>query len=137
LIFFGGILVQKIRKVAIVTGGASGIGRALCSELVSQNVFVIISDINEQEGKIVEAELNKKTLNARYEYLNVTEYKSVQRLITNTYQEFGRLDYLFNNAGIAMYGESYDMSLENWKEIMDINLWGVINGTVEFWRASS
>ncbi|MED4400036.1 SDR family NAD(P)-dependent oxidoreductase [Metabacillus fastidiosus] len=121
--------MQMIRKVAVVTGGASGIGRAICSELVQQNVFVIISDINEQAGKNFEAELNKETINARYAYLDVTEYDSVERLLTDLYQEFDRIDYLFNNAGMAMYGELYDMTIENWKEIMDVNLWGVINGT--------
>ena len=121
--------MQMIRKVAVVTGGASGIGRAICSELVQQNVFVIISDINEKAGKNFEVELNKETINARYAYLDVTEYYSVERLLTDLYQEFGRIDYLFNNAGMAMYGELYDMTIENWKEIMDVNLWGVINGT--------
>ena len=57
------------KKVAVVTGGASGIGRAICSELVQQNVFVIISDINELEGRRLEATLNNKTIKARYEYL--------------------------------------------------------------------
>src|SRR5690625_2894781 len=117
------------RKIAVVTGGASGIGRAICRELIHQNVFVIISDINEQLGKNFEAELNKETINARYAYLDVTEYGNVKRLLTNIYEEFSRIDYLFNNAGIAMYGELYDMSIENWKEIMDVNLWGVIHGT--------
>ena len=121
--------MEMNRKVAIVTGGASGIGRAICNELVQQNVFVIISDINEQAGKNFEAELNSETIKARYVYLDVTNYDSVEKLLTEIYREFGRIDYLFNNAGIAMYGELYDMTLENWKEIMDVNLWGVINGT--------
>ncbi|MEH7391383.1 SDR family oxidoreductase [Bacillus sp. JJ1503] len=121
--------MEGYRKVAIVTGGASGIGKAICNELVSKNVFVIISDINERDGKTFKAELNKEAINSRFVYLNVTEFKSVERAINEVYQEFGRLDYLFNNAGIAMYGELYDMSIEDWKEIVDINLWGVINGT--------
>ena len=117
------------RKVAVVTGGASGIGRAICNELVRQNVFVIISDINEHSGKNFEIELNNESIKARYVYLDVTEYDCVERLLTDIYEEFGRIDYLFNNAGIAMYGELYDLTIENWKEIMDVNLWGVINGT--------
>ncbi|MFJ8065455.1 SDR family NAD(P)-dependent oxidoreductase [Psychrobacillus sp. NPDC096426] len=117
------------KKIAIVTGGASGIGRALCNELVSQDVFVIIADINEKEGKTAEVQLNETGPNARYEYMDVTDYKSVESVIEYTYKEFGRLDYLFNNAGITMYGELYDMSREDWKEIVNVNLWGVINGT--------
>lgn len=123
------LVIEGNRKVAIVTGGASGIGKAICNELVSKNVFVIISDINERDGKTFEVELNKEVINSRFVYLNVTEFSNVERVINDIYLEFGRLDYLFNNAGIAMYGELYDMSIEDWKEIVDINLWGVINGT--------
>ncbi|MFJ7736443.1 SDR family NAD(P)-dependent oxidoreductase [Lysinibacillus sp. NPDC097287] len=121
--------MEEKKKVAIVTGGASGIGRAICSELVSNNVFVVIADINVNEGKSFETELNNKNINARFVYVNVTECTSLEQVITESYQEFGRLDYLFNNAGMAMYGELYDMSIEDWKEIMDVNLWGVIYGT--------
>lgn len=117
------------KKIAIVTGGASGIGRAICNELSSRNVFVVIADINEREGKVFEEKLNQDVLNSRFMYLDVTDYNCVEHVIKEVYEEFGRLDYLFNNAGISMYGELYDMSLENWKEIVDINLWGVIHGT--------
>jgi len=118
-----------MRKVAIVTGGVSGIGKAICKELVDRHVFVIIADINKQAGHLLEAELNKDASNARFVELNVTDYKSVEHVITNVYKEFQRLDYLFNNAGIAMYGEIYDMSIDNWQDIVDINLWGVVYGT--------
>lgn len=117
------------KKVAIVTGGASGIGRAICNELTSQNVFVVIADINEREGKAFEAKLNQEVLTSRFTYLDVIDYNCVEHVIKEIHEEFGRLDYLFNNAGIAMYGELYDMSIENWKDIVDINLWGVIHGT--------
>jgi len=49
--------------------------------------------------------------------------------LTNVYEEFQRIDYLFSNAGIAMYGELYDMSIDEWKDIVDINLWGIVYGT--------
>lgn len=121
--------MEEKRKVAIVTGGASGIGKAICKELVANNVFVIISDINERNGQRFEAELNKKDITSRFVRLNVTDYKIVEHVIKEIFEEFGRLDYLFNNAGIAMYGEMYDMTIEDWKEVVDINLWGVIYGT--------
>ncbi|MEN2767573.1 SDR family NAD(P)-dependent oxidoreductase [Ornithinibacillus xuwenensis] len=121
--------MQANRKIAIVTGGASGIGKAICQELVINDIYVIITDINESEGKILEAELNKEGNNSRFMYLDVREYQHVEQLIQNSYKEFGRLDYLFNNAGIAMYGELFDMSMDAWQEIMDINVWGVIHGT--------
>ena len=74
-----------IRKVAVVTGGASGIGRAICCELVQQNVFVIIADINEQAGRNFEANLNSEMIKARYVYLDVTKYDCVERLLTDIY----------------------------------------------------
>ena len=116
-------------KVAIVTGGASGIGKALCKELISQQVFVILADVNMKEGKLVEVELNRQANCARYEYVDVIDQTSVEKLIRNTFQEFGRLDYLFNNAGITMYGELFDVSIDHWKQIIDVNLWGIIHGT--------
>ncbi|WP_394189610.1 SDR family NAD(P)-dependent oxidoreductase [Paenisporosarcina quisquiliarum] len=69
--------MEGFKKIAIVTGGASGIGKALCSELVYQNVFVIIADINDTEGKLFEKELNKNSNNSRYITLNVTDFRSV------------------------------------------------------------
>ncbi|MET3729844.1 NAD(P)-dependent dehydrogenase (short-subunit alcohol dehydrogenase family) [Fictibacillus halophilus] len=117
------------RRVAIVTGGASGIGYALCKELVSQNVFVIITDINRELGKQVEEKLNSGAINTRFQYLDVTDAERVEKIVKEVYQEFGRLDYLFNNAGIAMYGELYDTTLDDWNTIMTVNLWGVIYGT--------
>ncbi len=117
------------KKIAIVTGGASGIGKALCHELVSRGTFVIIADVDEKKGQSVEADLNEKIVVSRYEFLDVTNFKHVEQLIKKIQKEYGRLDYLFNNAGIAMYGELYDMTIEDWNEMMDINLWGVIHGT--------
>ncbi|WP_298467926.1 SDR family oxidoreductase [uncultured Psychrobacillus sp.] len=117
------------RKVAIVTGGASGIGKAICEELITQQVFVIIADVNKIEGKVVEDELNRQQNCARYEYVDVADHVSMEELVRDTFNEHGRLDYLFNNAGITMYGELYDVSIEDWNHIIDINLWGVIHGT--------
>lgn len=117
------------RKVAIVTGGASGIGLAICHELIRQNVYVIISDINRLDGMKIEKDLNKVNEYCRYVYMDVTDFHNTATVIKEIYQEFGRLDYLFNNAGIAMYGELFDMTMDDWKEIIAVNLWGVIHGT--------
>ncbi len=119
----------KNKKVAVVTGGASGIGKAICQELVQQNVFVIITDINNELGVKLAEELNVDSVNATYDYLDVTNYDNVEQLLTEIYHEFGKIDYLFNNAGIAMYGELFDMKIDHWEKIMDVNLWGVIYGT--------
>ena len=121
--------MEKGRKVAVVTGGASGIGKAICQELSADDVFVLIADINERDGKLLEAELMKRGSDARFVHLDVTNGDMVKQVLQDIHEEFGRLDYLFNNAGIAMYGELYDMTVQDWEEIMNINLWGVIHGT--------
>ena len=126
--------MEKDRKVAVVTGGASGIGKAICQELAANDVFVWIADINEQDGRLLEEELLKKGSASRFVYLDVTDGDMVQQVVEDAYAEFGRLDYLFNNAGIAMYGELYDMTVKDWEDIMNINLWGVIYGTQAGYR---
>lgn len=82
-----------------------------------------------KEGKLVEDELNRQGNCARFEYVNVTDYVSVEELVRYIFNQYGRLDYLFNNAGITMYGELFDVSIDDWKDIVDVNLWGVIHGT--------
>lgn len=117
-------------KVAIVTGGGSGIGRVLCEEMCRRGAKAVAADIN-MEG----AEKTAKTITAagglaRAAHLDVTKEEDVRRLIHETASEHGRLDFMFNNAGIAIIGEARDMDLGHWHRILDINLKGVIYGTL-------
>ncbi|AZB42308.1 SDR family oxidoreductase [Bacillus sp. FJAT-42376] len=113
------------KKVAIVTGGASGIGRALCLELSRQGAAVIIADINETEGKKAQAAIT----GSAFVYCDVKDLRCMEKIIHETYTNYGRIDYLFNNAGVALYGEFSDMNMTHWKKTMDVNVWGVIHGT--------
>lgn len=122
-------MVDHIIKTAIITGGASGIGRALCKQLAKQNIFVLITDIHSQLGEELAYEITCDGGQARFVVMDVTDAGEVQKVIHNIFEEFGRLDYLFNNAGISMYGEFHHMNLEDWNKIMNINLWGVIHGS--------
>lgn len=117
------------KKVAIITGGASGIGRALCLELAQEQTYIIVADLNEENGEKVVTEICQNGGNAHFERLDVSSKREMEDLVSRIYRKFGRLDYMFNNAGIAMYGELYDMTLEHWEKIININLWGVIHGT--------
>jgi NAD(P)-dependent dehydrogenase (short-subunit alcohol dehydrogenase family) len=117
-------------KVTIITGGASGIGRAVGLELARRGAVLVLSDVNIDGAEEVASAIRDSGGKATAEHLDVTDPEKVQKLVEETAAEHGRLDYIFNNAGIAVAGEVRDMSLEDWRRIVDINLWGVIHGTM-------
>ena len=122
-------------KVAIVTGGASGIGRALCEELGQRGAaIVVVADINAEGAGQVASAINTAGGRARGAHLDVSRAEDVQKLIDETASKHGQLDFMFNNAGIALCGEVRDMDLEHWRRILDVNLWGVIYGTIAAYR---
>ena len=117
-------------KVAIVTGGASGIGRELCRQLGGHGATVIVADINREGAEEAASSIAGSTAGkARAAHLDVTDAEGVSKLVRDTAAEFGRLDYMFNNAGIAIGGDARDMDWEHWRRILDINLMGVIYGS--------
>ncbi len=116
-------------KVAIVTGGASGIGRALCERLGQLGAAVVIADINIDTANEVAKSINNTGGRAYAAYLDVTNKDDVQKVINEAIDKYNRLDYMFNNAGIAVLGDQRDMTLELWTRSLDINLMGVIYGT--------
>ncbi|MEC0368432.1 SDR family NAD(P)-dependent oxidoreductase [Paenibacillus chibensis] len=126
----GTTLQASDRKVAIITGGASGIGRALCKEAAARDMVVIVADIQVEGGEETVRQLREAGQGEAYfEKLDVTSAEAVEELVNRIFNTYGRLDYMFNNAGIAMYGELCDMSLDLWHKIMNVNLWGAIHGT--------
>jgi len=113
-------------KVAIVTGGASGIGRALGAELVRRGAHVVLADVNAEGAAAAAASISTATASAAA--LDVTDAEAVQRLIEDTAAARGRLDLLFNNAGVAVMGDTGRMSLADWNRLVRINVLGVIHG---------
>ncbi|UCD70791.1 MAG: SDR family NAD(P)-dependent oxidoreductase [Syntrophobacterales bacterium] len=121
--------------VAIVTGGASGIGRALCEELSQRGTAeVIVADINAEGARQVASAITTRGGRAHAAHLDISQAGDVQKLVVDTASKHGRLDYMFNNAGIAIGGEMRDMGLEHWRRILDVNLWGVIYGTTSAYK---
>lgn len=116
-------------QVALVTGGASGIGRALCEELGARGALVVVSDINLEGAEAVASAVRSKGGSAAASRLDVARAEDAQRVVDETVRDHGRLDYMFNNAGIGVGGEVRDLTLEHWRKAIDINLWGVIHGT--------
>ncbi len=116
-------------KIAVVTGGASGIGRALCEELGRIGTIVTVADLNLEGAEKVAKSIDENGGQAHAEQLNVAIAEEVRRVIEGTYSDHGRLDYIFNFAGILIVGEAFDMDTEDWSRIFDVNLKGVAYGT--------
>ncbi|MEK8017534.1 MAG: SDR family oxidoreductase, partial [Candidatus Parabeggiatoa sp.] len=116
-------------KVAIVTGGASGIGRALCEALAQKGAVVIAADINSESVQQVAAAITLNGGRVYPAYLDVSQADEIEKLIEKTVSQQGQLDYMFNNAGILITGEVQDMTLEDWHRLFNVNLLGVMYGT--------
>jgi NAD(P)-dependent dehydrogenase (short-subunit alcohol dehydrogenase family) len=112
-------------SIAIITGGGSGIGRSLAISLAGKGAFVLICDVNLESAQQV-AQLCGSNSSAHE--LDVRDSEKVKDFMITTFERFGKIDYLFNNAGIAIGGECFEISLESWLRILDINVKGVING---------
>lgn len=122
------------QKIAIVTGGGGGIGRALCEQLAQAEAAVIVADINETGARETAEGIRRAGGQARAVQLDVSDAGAVQTLVSENVDEFGRLDFMFNNAGITKLGEVRDQSLDDWRRVMDINLMGVVYGTDAAYR---
>lgn len=116
-------------SIAIVTGGASGIGRAIATSLVARGDTVIVTDINAQGAEQVAEKLNSVGRGrAVAAALDVTDAAAVADLYKGVKAEHGRLDLVFNNAGIAIGGLAEELTLDHWNRAIDINLKGVVHG---------
>lgn len=115
-------------KVSIVTGAASGIGRALGEELARREAIVILADINGQLLSEVAGSIAASGYKSEAVSVDVSNYDAVKKLVVDTVAQHGRLDFMFNNAGIAVGGEVRDCSLDDWRSVLNVNLHGVING---------
>lgn len=114
-------------KTAIVTGGTSGIGLGLCEELLKRGAYVYV--IGSRESSLAKIkEQFAKYPNARFAAVDVRDNAAVEKMVKDCVAEFGRLDYLFNNAGISQNFPYEKVTLDLWKDMIDINLWGVVYG---------
>lgn len=114
-------------KVAMVTGGGSGIGRALCLAMARRGARVLVADIDLAAAQQVAAQCGSTATSAR---LDVTNAADTQACIEQYAQQQGRLDFLFNNAGIGVGGESHEIPLAAWRRVIDVNVYGVLHGVL-------
>ena len=116
-------------KVALISGGARGMGAAEAKLFIKEGAKVVIGDILVEEGKQIEATINESGGECLFVYLDVTSEKSWNDIVNATIAKFGKLDILVNNAGIFRTLGIEDTSSESWDEVMDINAKGVFLGT--------
>lgn len=109
-------------KVALITGGASGIGRATVLLFAREGASVAIADVNEKATQAVADEIRKSGRRALFETADVTRAADCRRIVSRTIQEFGRIDILFNNAGIIRRATVLDLSEDDWDRVMAVNV---------------
>ena len=118
-----------LHKVILVTGGGSGMGRALCEKLAEIGATVICTDINTQNAGETVSVIIQSGKNAIARKLDVSQLSDFEEVITDIVKEHGRIDMIFNNAGIGITGELRDISTDQWKKVLDINFYGVLYGS--------
>lgn len=116
-------------KVALISGGARGMGESHARLLVAEGAKVVIGDIIDDRGKAVADELGSGPEGpARYVHLDVTQPDLWQAAVATAMQDFGKLDVLVNNAGIVNLGQLKTFDLAKWQQIIDVNLTGTFLG---------
>ncbi len=115
-------------KVAIITGGANGIGRATVELFIREGAKVVIADVNEAEGEVFAEQLGDAAL---FKRTDVSNKEEVQALVDFAVEKFGALHILFNNAGIsgATYPRFIDDDLADFQKVLGVNLFGVLAGS--------
>lgn len=121
--------MQLNGKVAIVTGGGQGIGRAISLKLASYGADVAVLDVNEEKAAEVAAEIETYGRKSMAATLDVTDYKASEEMVGNVFKELEGLHVLVNNAGITRDGLLMRMKEEDWDAVMDVNLKGAFNCT--------
>ena len=110
-------------KVAIITGGARGMGEADAVALISEGAQVVIGDLLDEQGRAA-----AERIGATYKHLDVTSETDWSRVVEETVRELGRLDILINNAGVLAMAPIESTTLEEWRRVIDINLTGPFLG---------
>lgn len=117
-------------KVAVITGGASGIGAAAAGLFVAEGARVVLGDLNENAGQALARTLNDAAGAPVAAFLraDVTSLQDVEALVAAAERDFGRLDIMFNNAGIGSFGDTVTLDVAQWKQVIDVDLNGVFHG---------
>lgn len=112
------------KKVAIITGGVSGIGRAIADRLVKQGFTAVICDINKEKGE--ELEKNNSLVEGRYvfKYCNIAAEEDIKRVVSDVNKEYGGISVLVNNAGIIRRRKGEEIKVSDWDDVFRVNVRG-------------
>ena len=116
-------------KVALISGGANGMGKSECAIFAQEGAKVVVGDIRDEDGQAVEAEIKQAGGDAAFVHLDVTSEESWQAAIDAAVARYGKLNVLVNNAGISGSSQGDPMSSQGWDNIMNVNAKGVFLGT--------
>jgi NAD(P)-dependent dehydrogenase (short-subunit alcohol dehydrogenase family) len=119
-------------RVAVVTGAAGGIGRALAEAFVAAGSAVVVADLDQDGAVSAAAQLEAAGGDALAVAVDVADPVSVEALAEATVERFGRVDVLCNNAGVSTFNLIQDQTLDDWRWVVDVNLWGVVHGLHSF-----
>ena len=119
-------------RVAVVTGAASGIGRALAEEFAAAGSAVVVADLDGAEAEVVASGIQATGGEAAAVTVDVSGAAAVDGLAATTLERFGRVDVLCNNAGVSTFNLLRDQTLDDWRWVFDVNVWGVVHGLQSF-----
>ena len=119
-------------KVAVVTGAGSGIGQALAVELGRSGAKLAISDVDTDGLAVTEERLKAIGVPVKADRLDVTEREAFELYAAAVKEHFGKVNQIYNNAGIAFSGDVEVTSYKDLERVMDVDFWGVVNGTKAF-----
>ena len=119
-------------KVAVVTGGASGIGRAMAERFAAEGMKVVLADIEEGALTVAKSEMLATGATVASKRTDVSRGEDVEALARFTIDTFGAVHVVCNNAGVAVGGVSWQHTVKDWQWLLGVNLWGVIHGVRTF-----
>jgi NAD(P)-dependent dehydrogenase (short-subunit alcohol dehydrogenase family) len=119
-------------RIAVVTGAANGIGLSIVEALVSEGMRVVAADVNEEKLEVHAARLRSQGADVHAVAVDVRDSDAVDRVGQAAIERFGALHVAVNNAGVVMTGHSWEITLEEWHRVIDVDLWGVIHGIRTF-----
>ena len=112
-------------QIGVVTGGGQGLDKVFCHAFAEAGADLVVTEINPETGPVTVAEIQARGRRALFIETDVRQRASVQTMVDRAVAEFGRIDFLMNNAGIVIWAEAENVTEEDWRDVIDVNLNGL------------